>query len=85
VPGWLSPNEARFRTVHAPDTYPKTTDGPVVWAPVSKGGELIGYIWGAESADAANFLLRPGHPKEELWLNTQIAWVDRLREAHAQA
>jgi hypothetical protein len=84
VPGWLAPDEPRFRTVEAPDDYPKTTEGPVVWAPVTKQDELIGYVWAAERDDAADFLLRPGHPRKGLWLNTSVAWVDRLRAARAQ-
>jgi hypothetical protein len=84
VPGWLSSDEPRFRTVYAPGTYPRTTDGPVIWAPVSKEEELIGYVWVGEDADAADFFLRPGHPMDELWLNTRVAWVGRLREARAE-
>jgi hypothetical protein len=84
VSGWQSPDEPRFRTVRAPDTYPKLTDGPVLWAPVSKSGHLIGYVWAAETGDAADFFLRPGHPMHEPWLNTRVTWVDRLRQARAQ-
>jgi hypothetical protein len=83
IPGRLAPDEPRFETLYLPERYPTSTDGPVVWAPVSKDGEVLGYIWAAEAGDGADYILRPGHPKDGLWLNSGVAWIKRLRRGWA--
>lgn len=75
--GVLGADVPRFRCVRAPATYPRVTDGPVRYAPVSMGGRVTGYLWVAADEDAADFVPRDDAGDEAL--NADVAWVARLR------
>lgn len=36
-------------------SYTPVTDGPVLYAPVTRGNALIGYLWASEADDASDF------------------------------
>lgn len=74
-------DEPRFETVWAPDGWPWTTDGPVRYVPAVDDGGLLGYLWAAESDDAAGFV--PAAAAGDRGDNADVAWVGRLRAAKA--
>jgi len=75
--GVLGADVPKFRCVRTPATYPRTTDGPVRYAPVSAGGRVVGYLWVAADGDAADFM--PRDDAGDDGLNADVAWVTRLR------
>jgi hypothetical protein len=75
--GVLGADVPRFRCVRAPATYPRTTDGPVRYVPVSRAERLMGYLWVAVDDDAADFVARDDAGDEAC--NVDVVWVARLR------
>ena len=75
--GVLGADVPRFRCVRTPATYPRSTDGPVRYAPVSAGGRVLGYLWVSADGEAADFV--PRDDAGDDGLNADVAWVTRLR------
>lgn len=71
----------QFRTVSAPDTYPKETTAAVRFVPVQRQGRLLGYLWASVDDVAAGYLWRPDARPDSF--NTGQEWVRRLRWAKA--
>lgn len=74
--------DPQFRTVSAPDEFGWTTDSAVLYVPVTRHGDVLGYLWSAVSDDAAGFAVRASQGSDAL--NASVAWVGRLRSAKAQ-
>ncbi|MCK2214691.1 hypothetical protein MF672_012930 [Actinomadura sp. ATCC 31491] len=74
-------DQPQFRTIHAPDSYARTTSAPVRYVPVLKDDTVIGYLWAATSDDAAQYVPREqaGDPA----FDAAVAWTGRLRWAKA--
>ncbi|MFC5813895.1 hypothetical protein [Nonomuraea harbinensis] len=74
-------DQPEFRTVWAPDAYPRTTSSPVRYVPVLKDDTVIGYLWAATTDDATQYVPREqaGDPA----LDAAVAWTRRLRWAKA--
>lgn len=72
-------DESRFETVWAPDEWPWETDGPVRYVPAYLKRTLLGYLWAAETDDAAGFV--PASAAGDTGDNADVAWGDRLRTA----
>lgn len=74
-------DEPAFRTVWAPDTYPRTTSAAVRYVPVVKDGVVIGYLWAATTDDATQYVAR--EQAGDAALDAAVAWTRRLRWAKA--
>jgi ADP-ribosyltransferase exoenzyme len=72
----------RFEPDYDPPTYPGQTAGKVEYAPVSKAGRVVGYLWAAADDDAAGFVYRGDVGPDGF--NTGVAWVVRLRQSKAR-
>jgi hypothetical protein len=73
--------DPEFRTVWAPDNFPSTTDRAVRFAPVTRQGTVVGYIWAAVTDDAAGYIAREA--AGDVAFNIGVEWVDRFRQAKA--
>lgn len=74
-------DQPEFRTVWAPDTYPRTTSAAVRYVPIVKDGVVIGYLWAATTDDAAQYV--PREQAGDAALDAAVAWTQRLRWAKA--
>ncbi|WP_147288945.1 hypothetical protein [Nocardia mexicana] len=61
--------------------YPTVTDAAVRFAPVSKDGRVIGYLWASLADDAADYLPRTGDRDGEIAAGT---WQLRLSRAYRE-
>jgi hypothetical protein len=73
--------DPQFRTVLAPDGFPSTTDGAVRFAPVTREGTVMGYIWAAVTDDAVGYVAREA--AGDVAFNTGVGWAARFRRAKA--
>ncbi|MBO0805759.1 MAG: hypothetical protein J2P25_22135, partial [Nocardiopsaceae bacterium] len=62
-----------------PDDYPGTTSSAVCYLPVALIGILIGYLWAAETDDAAGFVERPAAGGPAAVAGAE--WARRRRQA----
>lgn len=74
-------DQPSFRTLSAPDAYPRTTSSPIRYVPILMGDEVIGYLWAAVTDDAAHYVAREG--AGDAGRNGAVAWIQRLRWAKA--
>ncbi|MFI6920992.1 hypothetical protein ACIBIZ_13640 [Nonomuraea spiralis] len=70
-----------FRTVRAPDSYPRTTSAAVRYVPILKDEVVIGYLWAATTDDAARYV--PREQAGDAAFDAAVAWTQRLRWAKA--
>lgn len=61
------------------ESYSAETDSAVRYLPVVKEGEVLGYLWAAESNDAISFLRRLAASRDTLLAS--VAWSERLDQA----
>lgn len=57
-PGDIGAGPPSWAAGQPPNTYPMTAAGPVRYLPVTKDGQVIGYLWYAEPENAAGYLRR---------------------------
>ncbi|MFI6870182.1 hypothetical protein [Nocardia sp. NPDC050406] len=60
--------------------YDVWTSRPLAYLPVTLGDTLIGYLWGSDESNAANFFAREESGIDALW--SASYWHDRLNETH---
>ncbi|MFI1952167.1 hypothetical protein ACH437_10000 [Streptomyces xinghaiensis] len=66
-------------TSHA---YSADSDTPVRYLPVTKNGEVIGYVWASESNDSVSFLRRMTAQHDTFMAS--VAWSERLDQAEEE-
>lgn len=64
------------------EPYSAETDSAVLYLPVVMEGEVVGYLWAAESNDAISFLRRLAAPRDTFL--AAAAWSDRLDQAEEE-
>jgi hypothetical protein len=74
-------DQPEFRTVWAPESYPRTTESAVRYVPVMLGDGVVGYLWAAVTDDAAQYVAR--QDAGDAGFNAGVPWVQRLRWAKA--
>ncbi|MEU1725225.1 hypothetical protein ACNF49_27950 [Actinomadura sp. ATCC 39365] len=74
-------DQPEFRTLHAPDAYPRTTTSAVRYVPVLKDDTVIGYLWAAATDDAAQYV--PREQAGDAAFDAAVVWTRRLRWAKA--
>lgn len=68
------------RRVDGPQRYASTTDGSVDFVHVANAdGVVLGYLWIADGADAAGFVVRESAGNDAF--NAGVYWFDQLRKA----
>ncbi|MFB4301421.1 hypothetical protein [Actinomadura sp. NTSP31] len=60
-------------------TYPKTTDAPVRYLPVTRNGVVLGYLWASVANDAAAYVFRRAIGDDGF--NSAMPWIKALRAA----
>jgi hypothetical protein len=67
-----------------PPEYSTSTRTAIRYLPVSLHGDVIGYLWGSVSDDAASYLRRHGAQETAEGFQSAVFWSKRLDEACAQ-
>lgn len=62
--------------------YSATAEGAVRYVPVTRGGEVVGYLWAEIDGEAASFRATVGDNMDGLGVSA--AWDRRLRESYAE-
>lgn len=62
--------------------YPARSDGAIRYVPVTRGDEVVGYLWAAIDGEAASFRATVGDDVDGLAVSA--AWDRRLRESYAE-
>jgi len=60
---------------------PQETAGPIRYFPITRRGEVLGYLWATESGDAANYIHRVGAGAASI--EASQTWMSRLDDAEA--
>jgi hypothetical protein len=63
------------------DHFPDDTESPVQYFPVTMGDEVVGYIWAAETDDAAGFVRRLAAERHDTF-DAAVHWDELLQEAY---
>jgi hypothetical protein len=63
-------------------SYPTEADGAIRYVPVTRGNEIVGYLWAAIDGEAASFRATDGDNLDRLGVSA--AWDGRLRESYAE-
>jgi hypothetical protein len=82
---WTSPRlteDVHFRVVDGPQQYARKATGPIRYAPVRRGGTVLGYLWAADDQDAAGMARRPA--AGDAGGNASVYWTLALRTAKAR-
>ncbi|MBE1533363.1 hypothetical protein [Actinomadura algeriensis] len=64
---------------YRPRDYPKTTEAPVRYVPVTRGTTVLGYLWASAADDAASYLYRQAAGDDGV--NSGVPWRKALRAA----
>ncbi|QKV69518.1 hypothetical protein HUT13_12550 [Streptomyces harbinensis] len=72
----------RSRLPPSDDEYPDTTDQPVRYVTIGRGGQTLGYLWASTGDEAAGF--EPRTAAGEAAFEAGAAWLLHLRAAHAR-
>jgi hypothetical protein len=67
---------------HPARRYPAEAGGAVRYVPVTRGGEVVGYLWAEIDGEAASFRATVGDNMDGLGVSA--AWDRRLRESYAE-
>jgi hypothetical protein len=62
--------------------YPAKSDGAIRYVPVTRRGEIIGYLWASVADDAASFRATPGDNLDRL--GAYAAWDERLAQSRSE-
>jgi len=83
LPSRAQPTLRELTSMPSPlPNYRFLTDGPVRYLPVTRGSQVLGYLWAAESDDAADFMSRLDAEADGTY--AQGWWIARLSEAHRE-
>jgi hypothetical protein len=80
--GGYRDEDLEFKPVSGPPRYASTASGPVRYVVVANQEGVIGYLWAADSDDAAGYEFRKS--AGAVAANAGVSWYQKLRAAKAE-
>jgi hypothetical protein len=83
VPAWMRRWDSELASIPGSRSrYSFLTGGPVLYRPVSRSGQVLGYLWASDSGNAADFVTRLDAGADGTYAKGW--WLARLSEAYRE-